>query len=66
MGVNNSFNITLTGDNGVSAYLTGSGTGVWSGGPAPVPVAAALPLFAGGLTVLGLLGWCVKRRAQAT
>ena len=36
--------------------------GVWSG-PAPVPLPAALPLFATGLGVLGLLGWRRKRRA---
>jgi PEP-CTERM motif len=30
---------------------------------APVPLPAALPLFATGLGVLGLLGWRRKRRA---
>jgi hypothetical protein len=30
---------------------------------APVPLPAALPLFAAGLGVLGLLGWRRKRRA---
>ena len=32
---------------------------------APVPLPAALPLFATGLGALGLLGWCRKRKAQA-
>ena len=31
-----------------------------------VPLPAALPLFATGLGVLGLLGWRRKRKAQAT
>jgi hypothetical protein len=46
-----------------------SGTGLvgatLSGGPAPppaVPIPGALPLFAGGGAVLGLLGWRRKRR----
>ena len=33
---------------------------------AEMPVPAALPLFASGLGVLGLLGWRRKRRTQAT
>jgi CRP-like cAMP-binding protein len=33
--------------------------------PAPVPLPGALPLFATGLGVLGLLGWRRKRKAQA-
>ncbi len=33
--------------------------------PAPVPLPAALPLFAGGLGLLGLLGWRRKRLAAA-
>jgi hypothetical protein len=31
----------------------------------PTPIPAALPLFAGGLGVLGLLGWRRKRKAAA-
>lgn len=31
----------------------------------PVPVPAALPLFAGGLGLMGLLGWRRKRKAEA-
>ena len=34
--------------------------------PAPVPLPAALPLFATGLGVLGLLGWRRKRAAHKT
>jgi len=34
-------------------------------GPAVVPLPAALPLFAGGLGLLGLLGWRRKRAASA-
>jgi len=42
-----------------------SGTnGQWSVAP-PVPLPAALPLFATGLGALGLLGWRRKRKAQA-
>jgi hypothetical protein len=37
--------------------------GVWA--VAPVPLPAALPLFATGLGALGLLGWRRKRKAQA-
>ena len=44
------------------AYDTG-GTGTTNGS---TPLPAALPLFAGGLGVLGLLGWRRKRKAQAT
>jgi hypothetical protein len=36
-----------------------------SGSLAPVPLPAALPLFAAGLGGLGLLGWRRKRKAQA-
>ena len=32
----------------------------------PTPLPAALPLFASGLGVLGLLGWRRKRKAIAT
>jgi hypothetical protein len=47
-----------------SAYA-GSG-GVWSeGSPAVTPLPAALPLFATGLGVMGLLGWRRKRKAAA-
>jgi PEP-CTERM motif-containing protein len=33
--------------------------------PSPVPLPSALPLFATGLGVLGLLGWRRKRKASA-
>jgi hypothetical protein len=33
--------------------------------PAPTPLPAALPLFAGGLGAMGLLGWHRKRKAPA-
>jgi hypothetical protein len=35
-----------------------------TGGPSPIPLPAALPLFATGLGALGLLGWRRKRNAQ--
>jgi len=49
---------------------------VWTWGPGanqsftldiinPIPIPAALPLFATGLGVLGLLGWRRKKKAQA-
>ncbi len=34
-------------------------------GPSPVPVPAALPLMAGGLSLLGLLGGWRRRRPAA-
>jgi hypothetical protein len=34
------------------------------GGPPPIPLPGALPLFATGLVGLGLLGWRRKRKAQ--
>jgi len=33
--------------------------------PIVTPLPAALPLFAGGLGALGLLGWCKKRKTRA-
>ena len=48
-------------------YITDAGiTDIVSYGlyiPAPVPLPAALPLFATGLGVLGLLGWRRRRKA---
>lgn len=58
----------------------GSGAIVWQGGTGggtdtgltlaydytPAPLPAALPLFAGGLGAMGLLGWRRKRKVQAT
>ena len=38
----------------------------YAGTFSPVPLPAALPLFASGLGALGLLGWRRKRKAQAT
>jgi hypothetical protein len=59
-------------NNGIDGY-TGFGLnsqslspGTWTGGPssvAAVPLPAALPLFATGLGVMGLLGWRRKRKA---
>lgn len=51
---------------GVS-YTSGSGVFLDSTGvtPTPVPVPAALPLFAGGLGFLGLLGWRRRRSTSA-
>jgi hypothetical protein len=43
-----------------TASIPLNGTGV-----SPVPLPAALPLFATGLGALGLLGWRRKRKAQA-
>ena len=37
-------------------------TGAGCGNPPAVPLPAALPLFAGGLGVLGLLGWRRKKK----
>ena len=49
------------------AYMTGSYEGtITAGAPIPgTPLPAALPLFAGGLGVMGLFGWRRKRKAQA-
>ena len=48
-------------------YPTGGKVQVafWGGqySPPPVPVPAALPLFATGLGMIGLFGWCKKRTA---
>jgi hypothetical protein len=61
-------------DNATIASLTLiPGTYVWTWGTAPdqsftldiVPVPGALPLFAGGLGALGLLGWRRRRKAAA-
>jgi hypothetical protein len=49
--------------NTISNDCTSSG---FSGGPNGItPIPAALPLFAGGLGALGLLGWCRKRKNAA-
>jgi hypothetical protein len=55
-------------NNGVQGLATGrSLTQAFSGAtpPPPVPLPAALPLFATGLVALGLLGWHRKRKAAA-
>jgi len=55
--------------NGLSYFnihTTINGGGEIRGQLAPVPLTAALPLFASGLAALGLLGWRRKRKAQAT
>ena len=51
--------ITLTFIGGSLELVSGSLT------PAPVPIPAALPLFATGLGVLGLLGWRRKKKSAA-
>lgn len=56
---------TLQGDS--ETTIVGSGpAGTWTGGPAVLqtPLPAALPLFAAGLSVLGLLAWRRKRTSQ--
>ena len=45
--------------------IEGDFTPVDVGAPSPVPLPAALPLFAGGIGLLGLLGWRRKRMASA-
>ena len=52
--------------NGLSYFnihTTINGGGEIRGQLAPVPLPAALPLFATGLGVLGVLGWRRKRKA---
>jgi len=50
--------------NEILLNLSGS-RGLNEGQIDPTPLPAALPLFAGGLGAMGLLGWRRKRRAQA-
>jgi hypothetical protein len=54
----------VAGGGGSSWYAyNSSAPGTWSVTTTPIP--AALPLFASGLGVLGLLGWRRKRKAAA-
>jgi len=51
---------------GTFSFPVPNGTNTYDGISAgTVPLPAALPLFAGGLGALGLLGWRRKRRAAA-
>ncbi len=54
------WNDTPVGGDGFKAYLVEYNQPV-----TPVPVPAALPLFAGGLGLLGVMGWRRKRKAAA-
>jgi hypothetical protein len=61
---------SLLGASGNDTGLTNTTNGIHSGSGTgltftPVPLPAALPLFATGLGALGLLGWRRKRKAQA-
>jgi hypothetical protein len=47
------------------AFFDGQNPGGAIGPPAETPLPAALPLFAGGVATLGLLGWRRKRKAPA-
>jgi hypothetical protein len=66
---NNSGTVSFTGGlpNGATAYfaLEGVLNGATFTAIPNTPLPAALPLFAGGLGVLGLLGWRRKRKAAA-
>jgi hypothetical protein len=64
--------LSLTSPNSLSTsasfevlVIAGNDRLVTSGSLVPTPLPAALPLFAGGLGVLGLLGWRRKRKAAA-
>jgi hypothetical protein len=46
----------------IMAYDTPVQVGTWEATISATPVPAALPLFAGGLGALGLLGWRRKRK----
>lgn len=58
-GIDTAPGVTYTSDSGVFLDATGVTP------PAVVPLPPALPLFAGGLGLIGLLGWCRKRKAMA-
>jgi hypothetical protein len=61
-GLNNiqlAFNETMSGGEGFSFGFT-------SASISATPLPAALPLFAGGLSALGLIGWRRKRKAART
>jgi CHRD domain len=55
----------LAGETYLNIHTTQFGGGEIRGFLAPVPLPAALPLFATGLGALGMLGWRRKRKAQA-
>jgi len=59
--------VTFTAASGTigSVRLSDSGAAAFEFGIAPVPLPAALPLFATGLSALGLLGWRRRRKAAA-
>jgi hypothetical protein len=60
------FGNSIIGFNGFGDATTDiSGTWTTSLGAVATPLPAALPLFAGGLGVMGLLGWRRKRKASA-
>jgi len=49
-------------EDGGTPPLAPSDPGIWTSSITPTPLPAALPLFAGGLSALGLLGWRRKRK----
>lgn len=49
-----------------SENTSSAGVAMQTTGITPVPLPAALPLLAGGLGLLGLLGWRAKRKAAGT
>ena len=57
--------VTPQGTDGPEIGLPMSGVQLATGGIVVTPLPAALPLFAGGLGALGLLGWRRKRKAMA-
>ena len=57
--------ITGAADPVVTIEFAATGFKAATGEIAPTPLPAALPLFAGGLGAMGLLGWRRKRKAVA-
>jgi hypothetical protein len=55
----------LNGETYLNIHTSNFPTGEIRGFLAPVPLPAALPLFATGLGALALLGWRRKRKSQA-